>query len=198
MTILPKTKTKNCDIKIHYRIKFSQEDPKLSLMLKRRGLSKFAIKNYDTVFNEIYQLFNLTPSELVLLAQHEEKPFKIDDGAWDIKDLDDRSITKIQFEYKSFLDNKNLSNRTIKLKLDTFRALLGEYNIEKPKNIKIDIPNDRIREKDIVSWRDVEKAMNICKGIRDKSIISLMATSGLRGIDVVSMTIKTLVDACSI
>lgn len=97
-----------------------------------------------------------------------------------------------------FLDDKNLSNRAIKLKLDTFRALLGEYNIEKPKNIKIDIPNDRIREKDIVSWRDVEKAMNICKGIRDKSIISLMATSGLRGIDVVSMTIKTLVDACSI
>ena len=102
MTILPKTKTKNCDIKIHYRIKFSQEDPKLSLMLKRRGLSKFAIKNYDTVFNEIYQLFNLTPSELVSLAKYEEKPFKIDDGAWDIKDLDDRSITKIQFEYKSF------------------------------------------------------------------------------------------------
>lgn len=88
---------------------------------------------------------------------------------------------KIQFEYKFFLDNKNLYNRTIKLKLDIFRALLDEYNIEKPKNIKIDIPKERIREKDIVSWRDVEKAMDICKSIRDKSIISLMATSGLGG-----------------
>ena len=171
-------------------------DEELKTVFSHAGISQIWMTNSG--ISDIHEINNLTPSELVLLAKHEEKPFKIDDGAWDIKDLDDRSITKIQFEYKSFLDNKNLSNRTIKLKLDTFRALLGEYNIEKPKNIKIDIPNDRIREKDIVSWRDVEKAMNICKGIRDKSIISLMATSGLRGIDVVSMTIKTLVDACSI
>lgn len=198
MTLLSKPKPKIHDVKPNNRIKFSQDDPKLSLMINRRGLSNFAIKNYNTVFNEIYELFNLTPSELVILAKHEEKPFKTDDGAWDIKDLDDRTITKIQFEYKSFLDNKNLSNRTIKLKLDTFRALLGEYSIEKPKNIKIDIPKDRIREKDIVSWRDVEKAMDICNGIRDKSIIAVMATSGLRGIDLVSIDIKTLVDACSI
>lgn len=198
MTLLSKPKPKIHDVKPNNRIKFSQEDPKLSLMMDRRGLSNFAIKNYNTVFNEIYELFNLTPSELVTLAKHEEKPFKTDDGAWDIKDLDDRTITKIQFEYKSFLDNKNLSNRTIKFKLDTFRALLGEYSIEKPKNIKIDIPKDRIREKDIVSWEDVEKAMDICNGIRDKSILSLLATSGLRGIDVVSMSIQTIVDACSI
>ena len=198
MTILPITNTKNYEMKVHNRIKFSEKDPKLSLMIKRRGLSKFAIKNYNTVFNEIYELFNLTPSELVALAKYEEKPFKTDDGAWDIKDLDDRTITKIQFEYSSFLNNKNLSNRTIKLKLDTFRALFGEYDIEKPKNIKIDIPKDRIRERDIVSWSDVEKAMDICNGIRDKSIISLMATSGLRGIDIVSMDIKTIIDACSI
>lgn len=198
MTLLANSKPKIYDEKFNSRIKFSEEDPKLSLMIKRRGLSKFAIKNYNTVFNQIYELFKLTPSELIAIAKHEEKPFMTDDGAWDIKELDDWSVTKIQFEYKSFLDNKNLSNRTIKLKLDTFRALLGEYNIEKPKNIKIDIPKDRIREKDIVSWRDVEKAMDICKGIRDKSIISLMTTSGLRGIDIVSMDIKTLVDACSI
>lgn len=198
MTLLANSKPNFHDEKVNNRIKFSEKDPKLSLMIKRRGLSKFAIKNYNTVFNEIYELFNLTPSELIAIAKHEEKPFKTDDGAWDIKELDDRSVTKIQFEYKSFLDNKNLSNRTIKLKLDTFRALLGEYNIEKPKNIKIDIPKDRIREKDIVSWADVEKAMDICKGIRDKSIISLMATSGLRGIDIVSMDVKTIVDACSI
>lgn len=198
MTLLANSKPKIYDEKFNSRIKFSEEDPKLSLMIKRRGLSNFAIKNYNTVFNEIYELFNLTPSELITIAKYEEKPFMTDGGAWDIKELDDRSVTKIQFEYKSFLDNKNLSNRTIKLKLDTFRALLGEYNIEKPKNIKIEIPKDRIREKDIVSWRDVEKAMDICKGIRDKSIIILMATSGLRGVDIVSMDIKTLVDSCSI
>lgn len=198
MTLLANSKPKIYDEKFNSRIKFSQEDPKLSLMIKRRGLSNFAIKNYNTVFNEIYELFNLTPSELVTLAKHEEKPFKTEYGSWDIKELDDRTITKIQYEYKNYLDTKGLSNRTIKLKLDTFRAILGEYNIEKPKNIKIDIPQDRIRERDIVSWGDVEKAMDICNGIRDKSIISLMATSGLRGIDIVNMDIQTIVDSCSI
>ena len=161
MTLLANSKPKIQDVKFNNRIKFSQEDPKLSLMIKRRGLSNFAIKNYNTVFNEIYELFNLTPSELVTLAKHEEKPFKTEYGSWDIKELDDRTITKIQYEYKNYLDTKGLSNRTIKLKLDTFRAILGEYNIEKPKNIKIDIPQDRIRERDIVSWGDVEKAMDI-------------------------------------
>ena len=62
------------------------------------------------------------------------------------------------------------------------RFLIETLHIDiDPKTIKIYIPKDRIREKDIVSWRDVERAMNICNGIRDKSIISLMATSGLRG-----------------
>lgn len=198
MTLLVNSKPKIQDVKFNNRIKFSQEDPKLSLMIKRRGLSNFAIKNYNTVFNEIYELFKLTPSELITLAKYEEKLFKTEDGGWDIRELDDRTITKIQYDYKSFLDSKGLSDRTIKLKLDTFRAILGEYGIEKPKTIKIYIPKDRIREKDIVSWSDVERAMDICNGIRDKSIISLMATSGLRGVDVVSMSIKTIVDACSI
>ncbi len=53
MTLLSKPKPKIHDMKINNRIKFSEKDPKLSLMIKRRGLSKFAIKNYNTVFNEI-------------------------------------------------------------------------------------------------------------------------------------------------
>lgn len=46
-------------------------------MIKRRGLSNFAVKNYNTVFNEIYELFNLTPSELIAIAKYEEKPFRL-------------------------------------------------------------------------------------------------------------------------
>ena len=91
-----------------------------------------------------------------------------------------------------------MADRTIRLKLNTYRALLGEYDIEKPKNINIVISNDRIRDEDIVSWREVELALSFCKGIRDKAIISFFATTGLRSSDVRRLTIGDLIKACDI
>ncbi len=180
------------------KTKFSESDPKLSMMIERRGLSKGAIKNYNTVFREIYELFGVSPSELIKKAKREQKPFKNPDGTIEVIELEDRTVTEYQFKYYNFLKDKNLSNKTIKLKLDTFRALLGEYNIQKPKAIQIVIKNDRIRDGDIVSWREVEKAMSFCKGIRDKAIISFIATTGLRSSDVVKLSIADLIKACSI
>lgn len=184
--------------KTNTAIKFSQEDPKLALLVDRRGLSRGAIKNYDSVFREIYEVFELTPSDLVDIAREDEKPFSTEDGGWDILNLEDRRITKIQNDYKNYLENKNLEPSTIKLKLNTFRAILTEFEIQKPKSPKIDIRTNRIRERDLVSWRDVEKALSFSDGIRNKSIIALMATSGLRGIDVIQLKISDLVDACYI
>ena len=57
---------------------------------------------------------------------------------------------------------------------------------------------DRIRDEDIVFWREVESALSFCKGIRDKSIISFFATTGLRSSDVRSLTIGDLIKACDI
>lgn len=71
-------------------------------------------------------------------------------------ELEDRSVTEYQFKYHDYLESKNLSNTTLKLKLGTFRALLGEYDIEKPKPIDIVIQRDRIRDEYIVSWREVD------------------------------------------
>ncbi len=181
------------------KTKFSETDEKLKLMIKRRSLSKGAIKNYNTVFNELYSLFEVTPSDIVRIGKTDQKPiFDNETGIYDMLDLEDRAITKYQFEYYEYLENKGLSNKTIKLKLDMFRALLGEYDIQKPKPIKIVIKKDRIRDEDIVSWRDIESALSFCKGIRDKAIISFFATTGLRNSDVRSLTIQDLITACSI
>lgn len=75
---------------------------------------------------------------------------------------------------------------------------MTEYDIEKPKRINIVIQTDRIRDEDIVSWRDVELALSFCKGIRDKAIISFIATTGLRSSDVRKLTIGDLIKACNI
>lgn len=185
-----KTKTKK---------KFSEDDIRLSKLIERRNLSDSAIKNYNTVFNEIYDLFGVTPSDIVRMAKREQKPFKDKEtGEYDIIELEDRTITQYQFDYYKDLKDKNLSNKTIKLKLDTFRALFKEYNIEKPNPQKIDIQTDRVRDEDIVSWREVETAMSFCKSIRDKAIISFLATSGLRKSDLIKLKIKDLICACNI
>ena len=172
------------------RIKFTETDPKLKAMVKRRGLSKNAKKNYNTVFNEIYELLGVTPSDIVKIGKKEQKPFINAEGLVDMLDLEDRKVTEYQNEYKDILDENGNAESTKKLKLDTYRALLGEYNIEKPKSPKIKIKRDRIRESDIISWRDVEKAMDISKGIRDKSILSMLATTGMRGSDLINLKIK--------
>ena len=181
------------------KAKFSETDSRLSVLIERRELTKGAIKNYNTVFREIYELFKLTPTDIVRIGKREQKPFLDNETKqYDLLELEDRTVTKIQFQYYNHLKSKNLTERTLKLKLNTFRALLTEYDIVKPKNIKITIPNDRVRDDDIVSWREVESALSFCKGIRDKAIISFFATTGLRSSDVRRLTIGDLIKACDI
>lgn len=40
-----------------------------------RNLLDDAIKNYDTVFKEIYMLFEVTPSDIVRIGKREQKHF---------------------------------------------------------------------------------------------------------------------------
>ena len=181
------------------KTKYTEEDPKLNLMMNRRNLSKGRRKTYDIVFNEIYALFEKTPSEIVTLGKREQKPFlNEENGTWDIIELEDRTVTEYQFKYYAHLKESNWATKTIKLKLDCYRALLGEYDIDRPKPIKLDIKTDRIRDKDIVSWQEIETAMSFCKGIRDKAILSFFVTTGLRSSDVRRFTIADLVKACDI
>lgn len=78
------------------KTKLSDNDAKLSMMIERRNLSKGAIKNYNTVFREINELFNVTPSELIRIAKREQKPY-IDNetGEYELLDLEDRTVTDV-------------------------------------------------------------------------------------------------------
>ena len=181
------------------KTKFSKDDSRLQMLVKRRNLTDGAIKNYNTVFREIYELFGVAPTDIVRIGKREQQPFlDKETGEYDLLELEDRSVTKYQFQYYDYLVDRELSNRTIRLKLNTYRALLGEYDIEKPKNINIVIQTDRIRDEDIVTWREVESALSFCKGIRDKAIISFFATTGLRSSDVRRLKIEDLIKACDI
>ena len=42
------------------KTKFAKDDIRLKMMVERRNLSDDIIKNYNTVFKEVYGLFNIT------------------------------------------------------------------------------------------------------------------------------------------
>ena len=66
-------------------------------MMVRRNLSDSAKKTYNTIFKEIFELFNLTPSELIRIAKREQKPYlDKETGVYELLDLEDRTITDYQ------------------------------------------------------------------------------------------------------
>lgn len=185
-------------------IQFTETDTKLKRLCTRRkgGLSDNRKQTYNNVFNEIYKLTGYTPSDIVRIAKEEEKGF-IKNGIVEKIDIDDRTVTEIQFKYADSLNDntdrdKPLTPATKELKMLAYRSLLSEYQIEKPLPIDFNNTRERVRDSDIPSWRDVEKAMSLIKSPRDKAILGMAATTGLRVSDLVKLDINDFITACSI
>ena len=78
------------------KILFSECDENLrNLLLKKQNLSKSSIKKYDVVFNEIYELSNYTPSQLLIQARKEENPNIMEY----VGELEDRTVSEVQIKY---------------------------------------------------------------------------------------------------
>lgn len=184
-------------------VKYSKTDTKMKQMLgRKKKISQKRIDTYDLVFREIHELTGLTPSQIIEIAKKEEKPFLRDNGLVDIIDINDRRITQIQYDYDAYLkdrdDGKIPSEKTLQLKLSTYRSFLKEFDILLPKPIEYDIPKKQVRDDEIPTWKDVEKAMTLAKSPRDKAVIAFAATTGIRVSDIVRFTIDKFIEACSI
>ena len=182
--------------------KFSQIDPKLKRVINKKNLSESRIREYDVAFKEIYDLTGNTPEELVDIAKKEQKPYN-NNGIIEVMEMEDRNISKVQDQYYDKLKTKRikgrpLMDRTIQTKLTVYRAFFRANNIELPEPIKIKIPKQRIRDKDLPTWADVNNAINLCKSPRDSAIISFAVSTGLRISDIVNLKLKSLVEACDI
>lgn len=171
------------------------EDEKLQRLLIRRNLSEGRKKGYYIVFTEIYELINKSPSELIEEAKFEERPYIADNNQIVFNDIGDRKVTQYLFQYYDYLKSKNLKEITIDNKIKTFRALYNEYRINLPENIKIIIPNTIIREGDIPTRADIKKALEFTNSLRNKAIITLAASSGMRSGDMLYLKIKDFIEA---
>jgi len=183
-------------------INFCETDRKLRERVDELGLSESRKRTTNIVFTEIYTEFDLTPSELLEKAREDEEQY-IENHRIKQKPLDDRIVSEIQSDYKYYLDNKTYRGKkllpnTILLKLNIYRAFLKYYGIELPKKQNITVPKSRINDEDIPSWDDVYDALPNCKSPRDKAIVAMAATSGLRISDILSRKICHLIEACDI
>lgn len=177
---------------------FSETDIKLMQLIQRRNLGKEGIRKYNIVFREIYKLIGKTPSQLIAEAKKEEQAFNNEEGIPQILDLSERKVNSYQFLYNNFLESKGNSEVTKKHKIVLFRAFFKEYDIKMPKMIRFNTSIARTRIKDIPSWDDVRRSLNFCKSNRNKALVCLLATSGMREGDIVSLTIQDFLEATSI
>lgn len=159
------------------------EDSKVNQMFVRKNLSEKRKNHYEVVLNELYQLTGKTPSELISEAKKEQRPY-LDNNQIIFKDIEDRKITEYFYNYYQFLRNRELANNTINTKLTTFRAFYNEYDVELPKNIKLDLTKKILREGDIPNIDDIRKAVENATSLRNKAIITFMASTGIRSGDV--------------
>lgn len=173
------------------------KDPKLLQLFTRKNLSDSRKKQYRTTFNELYELTQKAPSELLNEAKAEQKPFLNDNNLPDIREIEDRSITTYYYNYYEFLKNRDTSDSTIESKLAVFRAFYNEYNVELPKPVKLNIRTKIIREGDIPNIDDIRKAVENAPSLRNKAIILLMASSGIRSGDVRNFKVSDFTKATS-
>lgn len=178
--------------------KFSETDIKLMQLVQRRNLSKEREKQYNIVFSELFLLLDKTPSQLLEEAKEEEQPY-IDKNSFPrIIAMDDRKVNEYQFRYHNYLNKKGNAETTKKEKLNSYRSFLKEYYIDLPRPIKFHTKSQRLRTSDIPTLEDVKNSLNYCKNYREKAIISLITTSGIRESDVVRFTIQDFLDATAI
>lgn len=172
-----------------------EQDEKLKLMYLRKNLSPSRIETYNRVFRKIYQITNLTPSDIIRIGKDEQKP-RIEEGEIVFKELEDRTVSTIQYRFYDSMIQDGLKNETIKTELNCYRAFLNEYDIQKPKPINLTINAPLYETGDIPNKQDILRAINSTNNKRDKAIIYTMSSSGIRPIDIRNLRIKDLLQGC--
>ena len=172
------------------------KDKKLKQMYLRKGLSKNRIKIYERVFKKINDISGYTPSQILDIAKAEQQP-RIENNHIVFKELEDRTITEIQYALYDKLANDGLKPESIRTEIAAYRAFLNEYNVQLPKMINIRVKQPLYEEGDLPAKKDILRAINATNNKRNKSLIYFMSSSGIRPIDVRNMRIRTFLDACS-
>ena len=102
-------------------------------------------------------------------------------------------VFEVLNEYSSHLSNTNISSITIKQRVVTVKNFFECNDIDiRPKKFKLKVKLPRIirKNKEALSKEDVTDILNACSDIRLKTYVMLLASTGMRAQEAVSLRIK--------
>ena len=104
-------------------------------------------------------------------------------------------VFEVLNEYSSYLSNTNISSITIKQRVVTVKNFFECNDIDiSPKKfkLKVKLPRTIRRNKEALSKEDVTDILNACSDIRLKTYVMLLASTGMRAQEAVSLRIKDI------
>jgi integrase len=107
-----------------------------------------------------------------------------------------KEVYDILSHYGGYLKtNNNLSNLTLKQRVVTVKNFLEYYDIDiSPRKFKLKVKLPKVvrRNKEALSKEDIANILNTCSDIRLKTYVMLLAATGMRAVEALSVRIKDL------
>ena len=132
------------------------------------GFQDFIINSYNATLDDIVQKIN----------EGSENPYDILSGY----------VTYLQTNY-------NISTLTIKTRVVTAKNFLEHYDVDiSPRKFKLKVKMPKVirQSKEALSKDDVADILNACSDIKLKTYVMLLAATGLRATEALSIRIKDL------
>jgi integrase len=163
---------------------FKIESESISKFIKRVG-----IQNKNTA--KQYQSRLLSFERFVLKEYKKSNVDKL------IQQLKDKEIDPYDIlnDYCLFLKNNNISSLTFKEKIITVKTFLEYNDIEiSPRKFKLKVryPKSVLKHKEAIDKNDIVRILNGCSDIKLKSYVMLLAGTGCRATEALSIRLKDL------
>jgi site-specific recombinase XerD len=149
------------------------------------GLSERTKENYSKEFHNWYIFINMTPTEQIKRRMHDLTT----------EDINERTFFENKFrEYKEFLEKQGkLSALSIKTMLRTVASFFGRNSL--PLNLKRGDWESTLETSVIQRWKITKedvKAMYGHANLRDRSLLLILAQSGLSEVDCSELKIEDI------
>lgn len=107
-----------------------------------------------------------------------------------------RNVYDILSQYGGYLKtSNNIANLTLKQRIITVKNFLEYYDVDiSPRKFKLKVKLPKVirRSKEALSKEDIIDILNTCSDIRLKTYVMLLAATGMRAVEALSIRIKDL------
>lgn len=164
-------------------MKFEKEDiiddPVMKNFLNNRNINDKTKTQYEIRIRSYCNCIEQMPTDLIDEAVKEQNNGMISN---------DRKVKKYLQNFIDKLNEKSKSENTIKSHLETIKSLYSDYDIEIPKMENIFKKNSKNQSlEELPNKEHIRKALKYCN-LRDKSIILLQFSSGMKAADIRNLT----------